>query len=92
MQIKAVDQNNIRFNPATNEFEANVVLKTAAGAFHYPCAVAGPMMMPMAMAAFKLTQQAKQRHAAGDDLHTRSDAAITSEPATDFVMVGQLAA
>lgn len=28
-------------------------------------------MMPMAMAAFKLTQQAKQRHVAGDDLRTQ---------------------
>jgi hypothetical protein len=52
-------------------FEANVELKAAGVVYHYPCAVEGPLMMPLAMAGFKLTQQAKQRHASGDSLRTR---------------------
>ncbi|MGC1504744.1 MAG: hypothetical protein WA782_11465 [Sulfitobacter sp.] len=71
MQIKKVTPDNIRYNPATNMFEANVELRAGGSVYHYPCAIEGALMMPLAMAAFKLTQQAKQRHASGNSLHTR---------------------
>lgn len=71
MQIKTVTPETIRYNSANNMFEAIVELKAAGSVYHYPCAVEGPLMMPLAMAGFKLTQQAKQRHASGDSLRTR---------------------
>ncbi|GLQ28729.1 hypothetical protein [Sulfitobacter pacificus] len=71
MQIKKVTPDSITYNPVTNMFEANVELKADGTIYHYPCAVEGALMMPLAMAAFKLTQQAKHRHASGKGLHTR---------------------
>lgn len=70
MQITKVTPEMIRYNPVTNMFEANVELRADSSVYHYPCAVEGALMMPLAMAAFKLTQQAKHRHADGDSLHT----------------------
>ena len=75
MQIKKVTQDTIRYNPVTNMFEAIVELKAEGVVYHYPCAVEGALMMPLAMAAFKLTQQAKHRHATGNSLYAHRDEA-----------------
>ncbi len=66
MQIKTPE--TIHFNPASNTFEALVTLTTSDGSYRYPCAVPGPMSMPVQAAAFKLVQQAKKRHATRTDL------------------------
>ncbi|KIN75181.1 hypothetical protein Z945_9 [Sulfitobacter noctilucae] len=68
MQIKPISPEQITFNPATEMFEALVTVKTAQGTFRYPCAVAGTITTPPMSAAFKLVQQAKQRHRDGNDL------------------------
>ncbi|MCX7557933.1 hypothetical protein OS190_00030 [Sulfitobacter sp. F26204] len=88
MQIKTVHQNDIRFNPANNRFEANVEFKVDGSTYIYPCAIEGSLLMPMATAAFKLTQQAKKRHADRNDLFARSfefgDAGLTSPDAASL--------
>ena len=71
MLIKTPSEDTITYNPATNAFEALVTIHTQGTATSYPCAIDGHLTMPLATAAFKLTQQAKQRHKAQDDLHTK---------------------
>lgn len=71
MQIKTVNTDDIRYNPATNAFEASVTIKSTDMTYQYPCAIEGSLMMPLATAAFKLTQQAKQRHKDKNALRTR---------------------
>ncbi len=68
MQIKTVLSDDVHYNPTTNMFEALVTLETDAGQFRYPCAVDGSIMTPPCGAMFKLTQQAKHRHAERQDL------------------------
>lgn len=68
MRIKTVTPEAISYNPVTNAFEALVDVQTTRGDYRYPCAIEGALIMPLTAAAFKLTQQAKQRHEARDDL------------------------
>ena len=68
MRIKTVTPETISYNPVTNTFEALVDVQTTYGDYRYPCAIEGALIMPLTTAAFKLTQQAKQRHEARDDL------------------------
>lgn len=68
MQIKPVTPDTIHYNPVSNTFEAVVTLNTADGNYRYPCTVSGPITMPLQAAAFKLVQQAKQRHMTRGDL------------------------
>lgn len=63
MQTRADIPHAIQYNSVTNTFDALVTLFTSEGEYRYPCAVEGAITMPPAAAAFKLTRQAKQRHA-----------------------------
>ncbi len=71
MQVKIATPNTVTYNSATNSFEALVIIHTTSGDFRYPCSIEGSLVMPFSTAAFKLTQQAKQRHLAHDDLRAR---------------------
>lgn len=62
MQIKTIDPDKVRYNPATSQFEALVTISSQAGITRYPCAVAGTIKTPPAGIIFKLVQQAKARH------------------------------
>lgn len=70
MQIKTNIPKDISYDPTTGAFMALVTVQTDSGAYRYPCTCPGPIDMPMAFAALKLTQQAKARHANHDDLHS----------------------
>lgn len=70
MQIKTNIPKDIRFDPISGTFQALVTLITDSGAYRYPCSCDGHIDMPLPLAALKLTQQAKARHAANDDLRS----------------------
>lgn len=80
MQVKTATPEHVHYNPANGSFEALVTLHTDTGTYRYPCAFEGPLNMPLTIAAHRLSQQAKQRHAARDDLRARTP--VGSDQAT----------
>lgn len=72
MQLTTATAEQVTYNPANGMFEALVTLRTESGTYRYPCAFEGPLNMPLSIAAHRLSQQAKQRHTARNDLRART--------------------
>ncbi|MFK7838289.1 MAG: hypothetical protein AB8B60_18930 [Sulfitobacter sp.] len=74
MHVTTLIANDIQYNPTSGAFEAVVLVRTDTGHYRYPCAHAAALTLPLTTAAFFLTQQAKQRHCARNDLRAHCDA------------------
>jgi hypothetical protein len=84
MQFRTNIPTDIRYNAATNMFEALVAVTTDHGQSSYPCAVHGALSMPLKAAAFKLTQHAKQQHLSQNGLRAETVAHDTAVQSMTF--------
>lgn len=87
MMIRIPETDAITYNPVANTFEALVEIQTDTTVTTYPCRVEAGLTTPMATVAFKLSQQAKKRHRAQDDLRAiralRAQAPLHAQQHTD---------
>ncbi|WP_407493641.1 hypothetical protein [Pseudooceanicola sp. MF1-13] len=54
---------NVTYNPAARAFEARVSIVEGGEIFTYPCSLRAPMDMDSTLAARRLVELAKRRHA-----------------------------
>ena len=93
MHVTTLKPDQVAYDPAEGAFVALVQIRDEGRVYRYACSYAGPIALPFAIAAHRLTQLAKRQHAARAALRsvTPEERGADRHPGPDQAVFAQVA-